>query len=73
VSLSTELRLNGLHRQERTPELRERPVLGRGDQFKLILAFAFQHRQHHANFLRPTSSFAGGRKGDGRNYNARAK
>jgi len=41
MPLPVELRLNGLHRQQRTPELDDLFIVGRGDQFKLVLGFAF--------------------------------
>ena len=41
-----ELRLNSLHRQQRTPELDDVLIVGRGDQCKLVLGFALQHREN---------------------------
>ena len=46
MALSTELRLNGLHVEQGTPELDDVLIVGRGDQFKLTLGLALQHRQN---------------------------
>ncbi len=42
MSFPVELRQNGLHRQQRTPELDDLFIVGRGDQFKLVLGLAFE-------------------------------
>jgi hypothetical protein len=46
VPLSTELRLNGLHVEKGTPKLDDMLIVSRGDQFKLVLGLALQHRQN---------------------------
>jgi hypothetical protein len=40
MSLSTELGLNGLHGDQRTPQPDDLFIVSRGDQFKLVLGFA---------------------------------
>jgi hypothetical protein len=45
MSLSTELRLNGLHVEEGTPKLDDVLIVSRGGGFKLPFRFALQHRE----------------------------
>jgi hypothetical protein len=45
MSLSTELDLNLVHSQQRTPELDNVLIVRRGDQFKLVPGFAFEQSE----------------------------